>query len=184
MRMKKFFLSFFVFAASAGYVLYQYLGGTPVNAAITPAQPQTSEVATTIDSNAAPPSPPSSAPQTQTQPKPTLPVTPTPAPTPAPAAKPKGQYADGTYTGNSADAYYGFVQVQAVIQGGKLVTVNFLQYPSDRRTSQYINSQAMPLLKSEAIQAQSANVSGVSGASDTSMAFRESLGNALAQAKN
>ena len=103
--------------------------------------------------------------------------------TPAPAAKPKGQYTDGTYTGAAADAYYGTVQIQAVIQGGKLVTVTFLQYPNDRNTSRYINAQAMPALKSEAIAAQSAHVSGVSGASDTSAAFIQSLGDALAQAK-
>ncbi len=99
-------------------------------------------------------------------------------------AKPKGQYADGTYTGAAADAYYGTVQVQAVVQDGALASVTFLQYPSDRRTSQQINSRAMPILKSEAIQAQSANVSGVSGATHTSEAFIQSLGDALAQAKN
>lgn len=112
----------------------------------------------------------------------TVPSTPS-TQAPAPAPKPKGQYADGTYVGSVADAYYGLVQVQAVIQSGRIVTVNFLQYPNDRRTSQEINGQAIPLLKSEAIQAQSARVSGVSGASYTSAAFIESLGNALAKAK-
>jgi uncharacterized protein with FMN-binding domain len=97
--------------------------------------------------------------------------------------KPKGQYVDGSYTGIQADAYYGIVQVQAVISGGKLTAVNFLSYPNDRRTSQEINSQAMPMLQQEAIAAQSANVSGVSGASDTSMAFIQSLDSALAKAK-
>jgi len=57
------------------------------------------------------------------------------------------------------------------ISGGKITDVVFLQYPSDRRTSQMINSQAMPLLKEEAIQAQSVQVSGVSGASATSGAL-------------
>ena len=28
-------------------------------------------------------------------------------------------YKDGTFTGNAADAYYGIVQVQAIISGGK-----------------------------------------------------------------
>jgi uncharacterized protein with FMN-binding domain len=83
-----------------------------------------------------------------------------------------------------ADAYYGPVQVQAIIQGGRLVGVNFLQYPGDRSTSRQINSQAMPMLKTEALRAQSANVSGVSGASDTSQAFVQSLSDALAKAKN
>lgn len=76
------------------------------------------------------------------------------------------------------------VQVKATIQNGKIVAVDFLQYPNDRRTSQYINSQAMPILQSEAIQAQSANVDIVSGATDTSMAFQQSLASALAKAKN
>ncbi len=108
-------------------------------------------------------------------------VTPTPVPV---VTKPKGQYADGTYTGSAVDAYYGMVQVQAVVQNGALATVTFLQYPSDRRTSQQLNNQVMPILKSEAIKAQSANVSGVSGATHTSEAFIQSLGDALAQAKN
>lgn len=99
-----------------------------------------------------------------------------------PPAKPKGQYQDGTYTGASVDVYYGFVQVKAVIQNGELADVVFLQYPNDRGTSRYINGQAMPILKQEAIRAQSAGVSGVSGASATSGGFVQSLGDALTQA--
>ena len=94
-----------------------------------------------------------------------------------------GQYRDGTYTGSSVDVFYGFVQIQAVIKNGKLASVNFLRYPNDRDTSRQINAQAMPILNSEAIQAQSATVSGVSGASDTSAGFVQSLGEALAQAR-
>lgn len=101
---------------------------------------------------------------------------------PAPKA-PTGKYADGTYTGSAVDAYYGTIQVNAVISGGKLADVVFLQYPNDRSTSRFINQQAMPELKAEAIQAQSANVDGVSGASDSSAAFKESLSSALSQAR-
>ena len=93
-----------------------------------------------------------------------------------------GQYKNGTYTGSVADAFYGNVQVQVTISSGQITDVQFLQYPNDRSTSVYINSQAMPLLKQEAIQAQSANVSGVSGASATSAAFIQSLTDALSQA--
>ena len=110
-------------------------------------------------------------------------VTPTPV-TPPPAPKPQGQYKDGTYTGNSVDAYYGNVQVAAVIQSGKLADVKILDYPQDRRTSQAINGQALPILVSEAIQAQSASVDAVSGASESSPAFMQSLASALSQAKN
>ena len=109
---------------------------------------------------------------------------PTPPPAPIPTPKPAGKYADGTYTGRPVNAYYGIVQVDAVIQNGTLADVKILQYPNDRNTSVRINSQALPILKQEAIAAQSANIDAVSGASDTSPAFVASLSSALAQAKN
>jgi uncharacterized protein with FMN-binding domain len=200
--MKKFFLSAFVFLASAGYVAYQYLGGGSATAAQSPiasvaqttqtavpsGQSGTAQVVTTTS-----PAPSATVASSQTQssgaaatPASTQApaTTPVATPAPVPVTKQTGQYKDGTYTGSSADAYYGTVQVQAVVQGGKLVTVNFLQYPSDRSTSRYINGQAMPMLQTEAIQAQSASVSGVSGATDTSAAFVQSLGSALSQAAN
>ena len=91
-------------------------------------------------------------------------------------------YRDGTYTGASEDAYYGNVQVAVTVSGGKITNVKFLQYPNDRNTSVMINMQAMPYLTQEAIQAQSAQVDGVSGATQTSRAFIESLRSALSQA--
>jgi len=199
--MKKFFLSTFVFLASAGYIAYQYLGGGSAAAAQSPIATvaQTTQTATPSGQSGAiqvvttTPAPSATVASSQTQSSgtattpattPAPATTPVATPAPVPVTKQTGQYKDGTYTGSSADAYYGTVQVQAVVQGGKLVTVNFLQYPSDRNTSRYINSQAMPMLQTEAIQAQSANVSGVSGATDTSAAFVQSLGSALAQANN
>lgn len=109
--------------------------------------------------------------------------TPAPAPTPTPAPKPTSQYKDGQYTGSVADAYYGYVQVKVIISGGKITDVLFLNYPQDRSTSIEINTQAMPYLTQEAIQAQKANVDIVSGATETSRAFRESLASALTKAK-
>lgn len=94
----------------------------------------------------------------------------------------QGTFKNGTYTGSAADAYYGYVQVAAVVSGGQLTDVKVLQYPNDRSTSRYINSQALPYLVQEAVQAQSSKVNTISGASDTSMAFRESLSSALSQA--
>jgi uncharacterized protein with FMN-binding domain len=94
-----------------------------------------------------------------------------------------GRYKNGEYAGAAADAYYGIIQVKAIISNGQISDVQFLQYPNDRRTSIMINTQAMPMLRSEAIAAQSANVDIISGATDSSQAFVESLGSALAQAK-
>jgi uncharacterized protein with FMN-binding domain len=94
------------------------------------------------------------------------------------------QYKDGQYTGDSADAYYGFIQVKVTISGGKIADVVFLDYPQDRRTSIEINSQAMPYLKQEAIAAQSAQVDIVSGATDSSRAVVKSLQSALNKARS
>jgi uncharacterized protein with FMN-binding domain len=105
--------------------------------------------------------------------------TPTDVPPTATAA---GAFRDGTYTGASADAHWGTVEVQAVVSNGQLSNVVFLQFPNHRNRSQEINSQAMPILTQEAVQAQQANVDVVSGATDTSEAFVESLSSALSQA--
>jgi uncharacterized protein with FMN-binding domain len=99
--------------------------------------------------------------------------------TPAPGAL----YKDGSYTGSVDDAQWGVVQVKAIIKSGKITDVQFLQYPNDRSRSVYINSIADPQLTSEAIQAQSANVDIVSGATDSSQAFIQSLTDALTQAR-
>jgi uncharacterized protein with FMN-binding domain len=98
-------------------------------------------------------------------------------------APPGSQYKNGAYTGGSADAQWGIVQVQAIIQNGKLIDVKFLQYPNERSRSVEINGYAIPQLTTEAIQAQSAQVDVVSGATDTSYAFMQSLSDALTQAQ-
>ncbi|TGQ64731.1 FMN-binding protein [Mesorhizobium sp. M00.F.Ca.ET.186.01.1.1] len=93
-------------------------------------------------------------------------------------------YADGVYTGPPADAYYGIIQIQALVQGGQLTALKVLKYPSDRRTSININRQALPMLRDEAIRAQGANVDIISGATLTSRAFIQSLRGALNKASS
>jgi len=110
------------------------------------------------------------------------PTAPRPA-APTPTAIARGQYKDGTYTGAVVDAFFGPVQVKAVVRNGKLADVQFVQYPNDRRTSVRINGIAMPYLTSEAIQAQSANVDIITGATLTSEAFAQSLQVALNAAR-
>lgn len=159
--MKKTIVSFVFIAAFAAYALYRAVGSSDASASTISTVPTTVPVTTSQN------------------PTPTA-TTPTPTPTPTPT----GKYKDGSYTGSVADAFYGNLQVKAIISGGKLTDVQFLQYPSDRDHSVEINSQAMPLLKQEAIAVQSANVDIVSGATQSSVAFQESLGAALSQAKS
>lgn len=190
--MKKLLIAFFVIFTFGFYVVYQNSGDNALPTMIPPTQAAV-PVATSSAVQSNPPAPVSGpTPPTPSPATATLnPPTPSPAPKPTPSAavpptppKPRGLYANGSYVGSSADAYYGYVQVKAIIQNGKIADVQFLDHPQDRRTSEMINNYAMPYLTQEAIQAQSANVDGVSGATDTSMAFRESLASALAQAKN
>jgi uncharacterized protein with FMN-binding domain len=110
-------------------------------------------------------------------------ATPTPVPptaTPAPSA---GKYKDGEYTSDVADAVYGPMQLKIKVEGGKLTHVEFLQYPNDRETSRLINTQAMPLLQTEAIAAQSGQVDIISGATSSSHGFITALTQVLSRAQ-
>lgn len=70
-----------------------------------------------------------------------------------------------------------------MIQSGKIADVQFLQMPFDRTRSVEITDLAEPLLKSEAIKEQSAQVDLVTSATMTSLGFRQTLDSALAKAK-
>ena len=98
---------------------------------------------------------------------------------PALAASSQGIFADGTYTGQSADAYYGNIQVQVVIQHGAIAGFKLLNYPDHTGTSIAINREALPILAQEIISAQSTQVDFVSGATLSSEAFLRSVASAL-----
>ncbi len=172
---KKLFLSAFVVTSFVAYALEHNGGtqgtGTAVTAGALPTAtaPATPTAQTPADTGTS--SPTSASPAAPT------------ATSPAPSTASSG-YKDGTYTGPAVDVNWGYVQVQATIQSGKLSNVQFLEYPSDRRTSQRINSIAGPELQQEALQAQSANVDIITGATLTSEGFAQSLQSALDQAKS
>lgn len=92
-------------------------------------------------------------------------------------------YKDGTYTGDTTDAFYGMMQVQLVVTGGKISDIQFLQYPNKPGHTTEVSNQALPLLKQEAIAKQSAPVDVISGATQTADAFNQSLASALAKAQ-
>lgn len=92
-------------------------------------------------------------------------------------------YTDGKYRGEVADAYWGDVQVEAEIRGGKIQDIVIIEYPAARLTSDRINGEALPQLISEAIQIQDVAVDIISGATNSSLAFKQSLSSALAHAQ-
>lgn len=108
----------------------------------------------------------------------------TPGPT-QPAATPPaagGTLHDGTVQGQEFDTRYGPVQVSVTIQGGRIADIQALQLPFDHPRSEAISQYVEPILRSEALQAQSAQIDLVSGATYTSDAYSRSLQSALDQA--
>jgi uncharacterized protein with FMN-binding domain len=79
----------------------------------------------------------------------------------------------------AGETQFGPVQVEIAVSGGTLLDVEALQLPSDRSRSARISQYSAPILRSEAIQAQSARVDIVSGATYTSRAYALSLDSAL-----
>ncbi len=156
--LKKIGLSAFVIVA---FIAYTFQQRHEASGSITPAPAATQPTAQTDTTQSQPSSNSNSSTSTQTA----------------------GKYKSGTYTGDSADALYGNIQVKVTISNGQITDIVFIDYPQDRDNSVRINTVAMPILKQEAIRAQSAHVNIVTGATDTSNAFIESLNSALNQAQ-
>lgn len=89
-----------------------------------------------------------------------------------------GQAASTVISGDAVDTRFGTVQVQVTVAGDTLVDVTALQLPSGGRDSQ-ISGYAEPILRSEALEAGSASIDTVSGATYTSMGYIQSLQSAL-----
>jgi uncharacterized protein with FMN-binding domain len=84
-----------------------------------------------------------------------------------------------TVNGSITDTMYGPVQVQVTVRGSRIVKAHAIDYPQGGGRDQEINSQAIPQLDQETLQAQSAQIDTVSGATYTSDGYRRSLQSAL-----
>jgi uncharacterized protein with FMN-binding domain len=113
----------------------------------------------------------------------TTPVAGTSVPPSAPPTAPHTPVAaSGQATGQVSETPFGPVQVRISYASGKITDVVAVQVPSDRFRSQAIAAYAVPILRSEALQAQSAQIDTVSGATYTSEGYAMSLQSALDQA--
>jgi uncharacterized protein with FMN-binding domain len=111
---------------------------------------------------------------------------------PAPAAPPPAPSKHATtnasatvtrrVTGSPIDTQYGIVQVRVTMRGRRIVSIANVALPFDRGRSVEISQIAGPLLRSEALQAQSARIDVVSGATYTSNGYAQSLQSALDRA--
>jgi uncharacterized protein with FMN-binding domain len=92
-----------------------------------------------------------------------------------------GGLRDGTYKGSPVSNPYGSVQVAITVSGGR-VTDAAANYPTTGQSAS-INAAAIPKLRQATIQAQSAEIDAVSGATATSESYTESLQAALDAAR-
>jgi uncharacterized protein with FMN-binding domain len=120
-------------------------------------------------------------------------TTPAPAASASPAAsrRPRASSAAGaasrppaggtrTATGPGVNYNYGILSVRVTVSGRRILRVRIASLDDGGNPrSQSIDQQSIPLLEQEVMQAQSANIQGVSGASYTSAGFVQSLQSAL-----
>ncbi len=92
---------------------------------------------------------------------------------------PSNGSSSGTATGSVAQTRWGPVQVKITVSGGKITDVRAVQVPDGNRRDREINNYAVPILRQEALAAQSAQIDAVSGATVTSDGYRESLQSAI-----
>jgi uncharacterized protein with FMN-binding domain len=95
-------------------------------------------------------------------------------------AAPATKGVSGSFTGDSVDVRYGFVQVKITVENGKITDAQAVVAPSGRNDR--YTQLSVPVLRQRTLAAQSANISGVSGASFTSYGWYTSLASALAKA--
>ena len=102
-------------------------------------------------------------------------------PSSTPAAGPaSSQPAARTVVGPAVNYNYGVLSVRVTVVGTRISRVAIASInDGGMYRSQYIDQQAIPILEQQAMQAQSANIQGVSGASYTSAGFTQSLQAAL-----
>ena len=148
----------------------------PAGSASTPAATQSAAPTKSATAAATAKATPSKSAATNNSQSQTPAATPTKAATVAPVKK----AASGTFTGDSVDVRYGYVQVKITVENGKITDAQAVVAPSGRNDRW--TQMSVPVLRQQTLQAQSANINGVSGASFTSYGWYTSLVSALAKA--
>jgi uncharacterized protein with FMN-binding domain len=93
------------------------------------------------------------------------------------------QKQSSTVTGPTVNTQWGPVQVQLTVKGGTITDVSVLKYPNANGRDIQIANYALPILIQDTLDAQSANINMVSGATFTSYGYLQSLQGALDQAQ-
>jgi uncharacterized protein with FMN-binding domain len=89
---------------------------------------------------------------------------------------------DGDFVSAPQTFEWGTLQIKLTIHDGAITAAEALQMPSHRRRSVELSEMAKPILLSEAVQSQKAQVNIVSSATLTSVAFQNAMVSALTKA--
>jgi uncharacterized protein with FMN-binding domain len=98
------------------------------------------------------------------------------------ASSANGAASGSTVTGPSVSTRWGPVRVQLTVANGTITGVTVVDYPTENGKDRAINARAVPILVQATLDARSADIDMVSGATVTSEGYLESLQAALDQA--
>lgn len=107
----------------------------------------------------------------------------TPAAIRTPAATPEHPPGSITGRGPLLTTPFSSIQVQATLYRGKLIDVKTLSLTGADTHTQALNARAEPILREEALEAGSADIDVVTGATYTSESWRDSLAAAIEAAR-
>jgi Tfp pilus assembly major pilin PilA len=99
----------------------------------------------------------------------------TPPTLPAPAAGLESR----TVLGRAVNTDFGPMQVQVSLVNARITSTRAVQVTNAGLTSKRINDRSLPILNTEAIRTQSANIDAVTGATVTSNGYKQSLQSAI-----
>jgi uncharacterized protein with FMN-binding domain len=99
-----------------------------------------------------------------------------PAPPPPPSNR-------KTFTGTREQNPYGAVQLEITVQGSRMVEIRAIEMPDSESRSDQLSDQVSVQLREEALQEQGYDLDTVSGATETSVSYRDSLRAAIEEWK-
>ncbi len=175
-----------VLTASVAYVAWQALAGGTAragNAVPATTQPPTAAPTWALAQPTAVPAQPTAVPAQPTA----VPAQPTAVPTRVPASPTaattgKGALHDGTWTSDAIQTNWGPIQVEMVVENGRITDVASIQYPQSRSRSLQISRYALPIYAEQVVSMQNARVNSVSGATQTARGFQQAVQAAIQKA--
>ena len=148
----------------------------PAQPTVVPVQPTRVPVQPTVV-----PAQPTAVPAQPTRVPATVVPTRVPA-SPTAAISAKGTLHDGTWTSDTIPTNWGPIQVELVVENGRITDVASIQYPQSRSRSLQISRNSLPIYAEQVVSLQNARVNSVSGATQTARGFQQAVQTAIQKA--